>query len=73
MTPRYAIEAQGLSKHFGDLRAVSHLELKVPLVVRLQGTRVEEGRKLLEESGLKITAADTMADAASKIVELVSK
>jgi succinyl-CoA synthetase beta subunit len=44
--------------------------LKVPLVVRLQGTNVELGRKLLAESGLAITAADTMDDAAKKIVAL---
>jgi len=41
----------------------------VPLVVRLEGTEVEEGRKTLEASGLDIITADTMADAARKVVE----
>ena len=44
--------------------------LKVPLVVRLQGTNVDIGRKLLADSGLAITPADTMDDAAKKIVAL---
>ena len=42
-----------------------------PLVVRLEGTNVELGKKILEESGLEIIAADSMADAAQKIVSLV--
>ena len=45
--------------------------LKCPLVVRLQGTNVELGRKILADSGLKITPADTMDDAAKKIVAAV--
>ena len=55
----------------GVIEAAKELGVEVPLVVRLQGTNVELGRKLLSESGLKITPADTMDDAATKIVELV--
>jgi succinyl-CoA synthetase beta subunit len=53
----------------GIVEAARELSVKVPLVVRLQGTNVEIGRKILSESGLKIIAADTMDDAAKKIVE----
>jgi len=53
----------------GIVEAARELSVKVPLVVRLQGTNVELGRKILSESGLRITAADTMDDAAKKIVE----
>ena len=52
----------------GVIRAVKELELKMPLVVRLSGTNVEEGKKLLAESGLNITTADTLADAANLVV-----
>jgi succinyl-CoA synthetase beta subunit len=57
----------------GVVAAARELGLKVPLVVRLEGTNVELGRKILSESGLAITAATTMADGAAKIVEAVSK
>ncbi|HEX5137260.1 MAG TPA: ADP-forming succinate--CoA ligase subunit beta [Planctomycetota bacterium] len=53
----------------GILEAVKEVQLKVPLVVRLEGTNVERGRQLLKASGLKITAATDMADAAKKAVE----
>jgi succinyl-CoA synthetase beta subunit len=56
----------------GIIAAAKELGIKVPLVVRLQGTNAELGRKLLDQSGLKITSADTMADAASKIVAAVA-
>jgi malate-CoA ligase subunit beta len=52
----------------GVVRAVQELDLKLPLVVRLSGTNVEEGRKLLNESGLNITTAETLAEAAEKVV-----
>jgi len=55
----------------GVIAAASELGLDRPLVVRLEGTNVELGKKLLNESGLNITAADSMADGAQKIVELV--
>ena len=54
----------------GVIEAAKEVGLKVPLVVRLQGTNVDLGRKMLAESGLAITAADTMDDAAQKIVAL---
>lgn len=46
--------------------------LQVPLVVRLEGTNVELGKKLLNESGLAITAADDLDDAAKKIVAAIN-
>ena len=55
----------------GVVAAAKELGLKVPLVVRLEGTNVELGRKILNESGLAIQAASTMADGAQKIVEAV--
>ena len=54
----------------GVIEAAKEVGLKVPLVVRLQGTNVDIGRKLLADSGLAITPADTMDDAAKKIVAL---
>jgi succinyl-CoA synthetase beta subunit len=57
----------------GVVEAAKELGVKVPLVVRLQGTNVELGKKILAESGLKITPADTMSDAAEKIVSAVKK
>ena len=55
----------------GVVEAAKQIGLDRPLVVRLEGTNVELGKKILNESGLKITAADSMADAAEKIVSLV--
>jgi succinyl-CoA synthetase beta subunit len=55
----------------GIIAAAKELGLKVPLVVRLEGTNVELGRKMLSESGLKIDAATTMADGAAKVVAAV--
>ncbi|SDC11641.1 succinyl-CoA synthetase beta subunit [Melghirimyces thermohalophilus] len=55
----------------GVVEAAKEVGLDRPLVVRLEGTNVEQGKKILNESGLKITAADSMADAAEKIVSLV--
>ncbi|MEO7328897.1 MAG: ADP-forming succinate--CoA ligase subunit beta [Minicystis sp.] len=55
----------------GVVAATKELGLKVPLVVRLEGTNVEEGKKILKESGLAIQAADSMADGAQKIVAAV--
>jgi len=56
----------------GVIEAVKQVGLKVPLVVRLEGTNVELGKKLLAESGLAVTPADDMADGAKKIVALTS-
>ena len=55
----------------GVVAAAKELGLKVPLVVRLEGTNVELGRKILNESGLAIQAATTMVDGADKIVKAV--
>jgi len=53
----------------GVVAAAKELDLKVPLVVRLEGTNVSMGKKILKESGLAITPADDLADAAKKAVE----
>ncbi|MEH6946341.1 ADP-forming succinate--CoA ligase subunit beta [Bacillus sp. JJ634] len=55
----------------GVVAAAKELGLDVPLVVRLEGTNVELGKQILRESGLNITAAESMADGAQKIVSLV--
>ena len=55
----------------GIVAASKNLDLKVPLVVRLEGTNVELGKKILAQSGLKIIAADNLADAAQKAVAAV--
>jgi succinyl-CoA synthetase beta subunit len=55
----------------GVVTAAKEIGLSVPLVVRLEGTNVELGKEILNASGLNIVAADSMADGAQKIVELV--
>jgi len=55
----------------GVLTAVKEVGLEVPLVVRLEGTKVAEGKKLIEESGLNVIPADDLDDAAQKIVAAV--
>jgi succinyl-CoA synthetase beta subunit len=55
----------------GVVAAVKEVGLKVPLVVRLEGTNVEIGKKILKESGLDVIAADDLDDAAQKIVKAV--
>ncbi len=57
----------------GVIAAAKDVSLDVPLVVRLAGTNVEEGKKLLATSGLPITPADDLADAAEKIVRAVKQ
>ena len=52
----------------GVVAAAQELGVKVPLVVRLQGTNAEQGRKILSESGLDITPAETLAEAAERAV-----
>ena len=52
----------------GIINAAQEIDLKVPVVARLQGTNVELGRKMLDESGLAITSADDLTDAAQKAV-----
>ncbi|WP_119461702.1 ADP-forming succinate--CoA ligase subunit beta [Rhodospirillaceae bacterium SYSU D60014] len=55
----------------GVVAAAREVSLHVPLVVRLEGTNVELGKKILRESGLPIVSADNLADAAEKIVNAV--
>jgi len=57
----------------GVIAACKAVNLQVPLVVRMKGTNEVEGKKLLAESGLPIISADTMADAAQKVVAAVKK
>jgi succinyl-CoA synthetase beta subunit len=52
----------------GIVEAAREVNLKVPLVVRLEGTNAAEGKKILAESGLRITAATGMKEAAQKAV-----
>ena len=55
----------------GVIAAAQNVEITVPLVVRLEGNEVAEGKKLLEESGLALQSADSLADGAQKIVAAV--
>jgi succinyl-CoA synthetase beta subunit len=57
----------------GIIEAARNVDITVPLVVRLEGTNVGLGKKLLDESGLDLTAADSLTDAAEKIVNLVKE
>jgi succinyl-CoA synthetase beta subunit len=54
----------------GVIDAVEQLSVNVPIVVRMEGTNVERGKQLLVESGLKFATADSMDEAARKVVEL---
>ena len=54
----------------GVVSAARELEIKIPIVVRMEGTNVELGRKMLAESGFNFTVADGMKDAAEKVVRL---
>lgn len=57
----------------GVLAAVKELSLNVPLVIRLEGTNVELGKKIISESGLNVISGDDLEDAATKIVAAVGK
>jgi succinyl-CoA synthetase beta subunit len=57
----------------GIVAAVKEVGLKVPLVVRLEGTNVREGKKILSDSGLTIIPADDLDDAARKVVDVVQR
>jgi succinyl-CoA synthetase beta subunit len=57
----------------GIVQAAKDVNLQVPLVVRLEGTNVAEGKAILENSGLAIVSADNLGDAAQKIVAEVKK
>jgi succinyl-CoA synthetase beta subunit len=54
----------------GVIAAVKELGVPVPIVIRMKGTNVEEGKRMLAESGLNFTTADTMGDAATRVVAL---
>jgi succinyl-CoA synthetase beta subunit len=54
----------------GVIAAVKDLSVAMPIVIRMEGTNVEEGKRMLKESGLNFTTADSMSEAASKVVEL---
>ena len=55
----------------GIIQAVKEVGVEVPVVVRLEGTNVNEGKQLLEDSGLAIISAENLADAAAKAVAAV--
>jgi len=57
----------------GVIAAVKEVGLKVPLVVRLEGTNVEQGKKIISDSGLNVIPADDLDDAAQKIVKAVKE
>jgi len=54
----------------GVIAAVRELDVRVPIVIRMEGTNVEEGKRMLARSGLNFTTADAMGDAAEKVVGL---
>ncbi|MFW2365274.1 MAG: ADP-forming succinate--CoA ligase subunit beta [Desulforhopalus sp.] len=56
----------------GVVQAAEKVQLSVPVVVRMEGTNVEEGRRILSESGLKLINATDLADAAQKVAEIVA-
>jgi succinyl-CoA synthetase beta subunit len=55
----------------GVLQAVANVQVNVPVVVRMEGTNVEEGRQILAESGLNFRIADSMADAADQVMQAI--
>jgi succinyl-CoA synthetase beta subunit len=55
----------------GLIKAARQVEIKVPLIIRLEGTNVDRGRELLQQSGLDFLVAPTMGEAARKVGELV--
>jgi succinyl-CoA synthetase beta subunit len=57
----------------GIIAATKQMSLKVPLVVRLEGTNVKEGRRMLDESGLAIQSASSMADGAKRVVGAIGR
>jgi len=61
-----------LTNKQGIINAAKEIKLSIPLVVRLEGTNVDIGKKLLKESGLPIITADNLDDAAQKAVKSIS-
>ena len=56
----------------GIVQATNELHLHIPLIIRLQGNKVKEGRKIMEECGLDIIIAEDLEDAADKTVSVLS-
>ena len=56
----------------GVVDAAKEIKINVPLVVRLAGTNYKEGKDILDNSGLKLTSAENLDDAAKKIVQAVN-
>lgn len=56
----------------GVVQAAANLHIDIPVVVRLQGTNAEDARKILDESGLNLISADTLADAAEKVTKAIA-
>jgi malate-CoA ligase subunit beta len=57
----------------GVVQAARETQLEIPLVVRLAGTNVQEGRRILKESGLPIITADTLSEAAERVVKALNE
>jgi succinyl-CoA synthetase beta subunit len=57
----------------GIVNAAKHLELQIPLVVRLEGTNVEKGKQILQDSGIKVQTATDLDDGAEKAVQAAEK
>jgi succinyl-CoA synthetase beta subunit len=57
----------------GVVKAAKQLDMKLPLVIRMKGTNVDQGKKILAESGIKYAAADEMAEAAEKVASFVKQ
>jgi succinyl-CoA synthetase beta subunit len=57
----------------GLIAAVTELHVTVPIVIRMEGTNVERGKAMLAESGLNFTTADSMGEAAERVVALAGK
>ena len=55
----------------GVIQAVSKVQVNLPVIVRMAGTNVEEGQRLLTESGLKFLVADNLADTAEKVMQVL--
>jgi len=55
----------------GVVQAAKKVQLSVPVVVRMEGTNVEEGRRILEESGLELVTASNLSDAAAKVAAII--
>ena len=56
----------------GVIAAVKELGVPVPIVIRMEGTNVEEGKRLLHGSGMNFTTADSMDEAARRVVQLAA-